>query len=63
MTGIPDQDIDAPEGWNLKTDASDIIVAIMDLCVDYNHPDLAGNIWINAGEIPGRSAVLCRVAK
>jgi subtilisin family serine protease len=53
ILGVPDHDIDAPEGWNLKTDASDIIVAIMDFGVNYNHPDLAANIWTNAGEIPG----------
>jgi subtilisin family serine protease len=53
IQGISDQDIDAPEGWQLKTDASDIIVAIIDLGVQYDHPDLAANIWTNAGEIPG----------
>jgi len=47
--GTPDADIDAPKAWDISTD-SDIIVAVIDTGVDYNHPDLAGNMWINPGE-------------
>ncbi len=46
-------DIGALEGWNVRTDASGIIVAIVDTGVRYTHEDLKENIWINAGEIPG----------
>ncbi len=28
------------------------VVAVIDTGVDYRHPDLASNIWINTGEIP-----------
>lgn len=31
----------------------EVIVAIIDTGVDYNHPDLKDKIWINEGEIPG----------
>jgi subtilisin family serine protease len=31
----------------------DIIVAVIDTGVDYNHPDLAANMWTNSREIPG----------
>ena len=29
-----------------------IVVAVIDSGVDYTHEDLAGNMWVNAGEIP-----------
>jgi subtilisin family serine protease len=49
--GIPDADIDAPEAWNVTQGNSDIIVAVIDTGIDYYHPDLAANIWTNAGEM------------
>ena len=33
----------------------DVVVAVIDSGVDYNHEDLVGNMWVNAGEIPGNS--------
>jgi subtilisin family serine protease len=30
-----------------------VIVAVIDTGVDFTHPELAGNIWTNPGEIPG----------
>ena len=50
--GKIDADIDAPEGWNIQTGNKKVIVAVIDTGVDYNHADLARNMWINAGEIP-----------
>ncbi len=32
------------------------VVAVIDSGVDYRHPDLAGNVWTNTGEIPNNSA-------
>ena len=45
--------IKAPDAWNRATDASGIVVAVIDSGVDYRHPDLAANMWRNPNEIPG----------
>lgn len=48
--GKPDADIDAPEAWDIATGSGDIVIAVTDTGIDYNHPDLHGNIWHNSGE-------------
>jgi parallel beta-helix repeat protein len=42
--GTPNADMDAPEGWDITTGNSDIIIAIIDSGTDINHEDLADNI-------------------
>jgi len=37
-------------GYNFNT--SDVVVAVIDTGVDYNHPDIKSHIWINRDEIP-----------
>lgn len=48
-----------PEGWKHINDngkhpggSSDVIIAVIDTGVDYNHLDLRNNIWVNPAEIP-----------
>lgn len=49
---LTDADIDAAEAWDIRTDASDVIVCVIDQGIQYYHPDLADNMWVNPGEIP-----------
>lgn len=44
------QKIGAPAAWPVTAGTSDVVVAVIDTGTDYNHPDLAPNMWRNPGE-------------
>ena len=51
-----------PQAWGYLKDNGenpggrrDVVVAVIDTGVDYTHRELAGNMWVNAGEIPGNN--------
>ncbi|MCF7668505.1 MAG: S8 family serine peptidase [Verrucomicrobia bacterium] len=54
--------VKAPDAWaylegeGLPAGGSrDIVVAVIDTGVDYNHQDLAANLWVNSLEVPNNS--------
>lgn len=43
--------------WQLETGNPDVIVAVVDQGVKYDHEDLAANMWINKAELNGTEGV------
>ena len=52
------QKIEAEKAWDIQTGSKDIIVAVIDTGIDYDHPDLAANYvplgydWVNNDDDP-----------
>ncbi|HEY6572927.1 MAG TPA: S8 family serine peptidase, partial [Candidatus Eisenbacteria bacterium] len=53
--GTAGADIKATLAWDQFTGDPNLKIGVIDTGVDYNHPDLAANVWTNPGEIPGNS--------
>lgn len=51
--GLAGADIDAMKAWGITKGSSDVTIAVIDTGIDYNHPDLAENMWANPNEIAG----------
>lgn len=50
--GLTGADVSAADAWDISTGSKEVIVAIIDTGIDFNHPDLAANMWVNAKECP-----------
>lgn len=45
--------INAPAAWDVTTGSNSVVIAVIDSGLDIDHPDLAGQLWTNPGEIAG----------
>lgn len=44
--------VKAPEVWQEGFTGQDVVVAVIDSGIDYNHPELQNKVWVNRKEIP-----------
>ena len=53
--GTADADMNVVEAWANTgvTGSNSVVIAVIDSGVQYNHPDLINNMWVNPGEIAG----------
>jgi subtilisin family serine protease len=57
LPGVRGADLNLMEAWKLNKGSKDIIVAVIDSGVDYTHPDLRGNMWVNEKEAPKNGGI------
>lgn len=50
-------DMNLFEAWKKTTGSPEVIVAVMDIGVEYTHKDLAANMWVNEAELNGQPGV------
>ncbi|MGM0443125.1 MAG: S8 family serine peptidase [Fibrobacterota bacterium] len=48
--GTAGRDISLKNAWAMERGHSDVLVAVVDEGIDYNHPDLQGNMWDEIGK-------------
>lgn len=57
QVGVAGVDINAERAWEIQTGTREKIIAVIDTGIDWSHPDLAENMWVNEAEQNGKAGV------
>ena len=58
FSGIAGTDIDAERAWDITTGSENgPLIAVIDTGIDYTHPELKDNMWVNTAELNGQAGV------
>jgi subtilisin family serine protease len=49
--------VNAPVAWNTTKGSRDVVVAVVDTGIDFEHPALRDNMWVNSVELNGRAGI------
>lgn len=51
-SAIANADVDMEDAWTITTGSNSTVICILDTGLKMDHPEFAGRLWVNAGEIP-----------
>ena len=57
LPGTRNADMDVLKAWEKTKGSKEIVVAVIDTGVDYTHPDIKNNMWVNEVEAKGQPGV------
>jgi subtilisin family serine protease len=56
-SGVEGADIDAIKAWSITKGDRRVRIAVIDTGIDYRHPDLKDQMWVNTAELNGTEGV------
>lgn len=57
QVGVAGIDVNAEAAWDIETGSKDVVIAVIDTGVDFNHQDIKDNMWVNEIEKNGQPGV------
>ena len=55
--GVAGMDVNAENAWQITGGSNEVVIAVIDTGIDYDHPDLMANMWVNELEKNGEPGV------